>query len=284
MTGSAAWTLAGAVMVFLGLVFQVGFDWKKEPELKARHIGIALIGLVGLLVAAGSAWKQSRESGTSEKELKTCNTTIADANTKITQLSEAVKTGEEDARVSADAQRKQLVELGERLGTIKGEATSARERAQIESLEKQLEIANAPRPLAQLQVGFVDPTPGTRIGDRESTTFAPIKNGRVKVALVVYNDSVVAALNAQLVVRICTGCAYVSEPRNSTKAFGGVETDRNFIFPRIVPNTVSERVVIEFSLPVGVSADRLTVGTKAFCDNCPPPSLGVDQLLVTLGT
>ena len=254
-------------MVFLGLLFQVGFDWKKEPELKARHIGVALIGLIGLIVAAVSAQKQSRESNASAKELTTCNSTITEANTKITeantkitQLSEAVRTGEDDARTNADAQRKQLVELGERLGTIKGEATSQRERAQIESLEKQLAIANTPKPMAALIPSF---PVQDRVDIPKTIETAPFQ-ATVPVSLMVYNPTDVLAINGRVLVQLPDGFTFSHEKAGLNSA--GVPNQREYLFQRLDGEVALQSITFDVNVPVHTGG--FAIGIKSTCDNC----------------
>src|SRR5579885_656402 len=110
MNATSAWAVASALLVCVSTLYQLFFDWKKEPGLRSRHFGIAVAGVMGLAFAIMSARAQSRDSKQADSELQQCNRTGAECNAKVTQLSK-------DADRNAEAQRRSLVSIGEEVGS-----------------------------------------------------------------------------------------------------------------------------------------------------------------------
>jgi hypothetical protein len=261
------WAVLGALVVFGALAFQLLFDWRKEPALKARHIGLVVWGLGGVLVALMTARTQARDSKETTKQLDTCNAASTECNTKVTQLSQAVKTGEEEARRNAEVQQTTFVAFGEKLGRVEGELTSEHQKREIADLRKQLVIANAPKPRAVLEASFAT-------NDKSSfpikETWAVRKDGVVKFDLMVVNTTDVMAETGAIWIRLCQACSFAKEPPGSEKPTGSPEADRDIKFYRIGPGTGLQTIPVEAAVPAFVQ--RMEVDMFGKCDTCVPES------------
>lgn len=236
-------------------MYQLFFDWRKEPALRTRHIGIAATGVIGLVFAIMSARAQSADSKQSEAELVECNRTGVDCNAKVSQLSK-------DADRNADAQRKSLLGLGEEVGSLKGEVTNERLKSHVANLEKQLTITNAPKPLAVVTGSFAT----SKAHEVVKETWAVRRDHTIKVDLMMLNTSQVNAENVTAWVFVCDDCTFAKEPPGFEKPNGSTESMRDISYLRILP--ASGMAVFPVEIEVPLTAKDIHLGVRVKCTTC----------------
>jgi hypothetical protein len=150
-------------------------------------------------------------------------------------------------------------------GAWGAEREATEKRQEIKKLNAALEIANAPKPKANLVGTFATlkdaEVPVTRLR-------AKVVDNVVAVDVMVYNKSEVIASNVWISVRLCDGCVFANEPTGWIKARGAYENDRQHVFGSLNPRMFTEAFQMHITPPPEVS--QVPIGVIGDCDTCGP--------------
>lgn len=90
----------------------------------------------------------------------------------------------------------------------------------------------------------------------------------------------VAAKNGTVWFRVCTDCAWASDPEGSSKPDPNTPDDRSFNFATIYPNVLSNRIDLHVRIPILTHPKNIPVTFYYSCENCPPVDFGKPQRLM----
>ena len=103
-------------------------------------------------------------------------------------------------------------------------------------------------------------------------------DGSVSLDVMALNQTDTAALNGNMILRICVVCKYAKEPDGFVRLPGSEDQDRVFSFPHFLPNSADQKRTIEV-VPPPAPGNRFQVDMILTCDNC---ITNKESLLVTV--
>jgi hypothetical protein len=96
-----------------------------------------------------------------------------------------------------------------------------------------------------------------------------VKGDVVHVEFSVRNATDVPALDGEITLIICDLCKFASEPEEFTKLAGQVDTQRNHIFQRILPQTELKRMTADVRVPGYIAVMQFGIDYR--CRTCVIP-------------
>ena len=170
--------------------------------------------------------------------------------------------------------------LTDRVSELQSKVDNADLRKQADELKQELintQKAMAPPPKATLlfDVGGVPPLIG---GKPVLSTTRAMNGDRFTLPFDVIVTPEADANDGYLVLEICEGCRFATEPKGWVKVEGSLETRRNLNFPFFLANSASQTFTVDIIPPVG--ATTVSIGLDYRCKTC--KSIGAQVATVNL--
>jgi hypothetical protein len=260
-------TYFGQLVAGILAIFAFWKDAKDYGELSKRWGKVVIRGVGGgvffLLLASLYLTHLGRVNEAKAEATNTAN------QQRISGLSDQLKTSSEQRTIAENGFRQSFAELNQKFADLQTKVKTQELVAELDKTRKELHEA---------ETKFVQPKakliPSLWWKFAHSTSDLPVTtknyklvNGHVTVDFLAYNNTDTPALAGVIVVRICDGCKYASEPPQS-QIIQGMETDREFPFAHIYANAGLDRHTVDIIPPAGKPEFNIKMWTA--CSNCEP--------------
>jgi hypothetical protein len=266
MNGSSIWAIAA---LFVATAISIYTLFSEEQKLEVlpprtrrwRKPVLSFLTVAAFVVGIVQIRKADREAHKANDDHTTEHT--ADQQ-QISGLRESVNTLTSVNQIQYERNRDELLKLQDRVNELKLAKLTQEDRKKIADLESQLDKALAPKPKANLKVGFYQPN--LQRGQIVSTLDLPANDGVVKFSFLVSNISDTDASKVTVWIRACNECKLHREPPEAIKVPGALEIERIYHMDEVQLGVSVVEHDIEIEVPSWMT--RMPVTFDYRCADC----------------
>jgi hypothetical protein len=265
MLDTQVWSYVSIVVLTAIALFQLIKDWSDYP----RPVRWTVVALTVVSGATGIFLVRSQAKESSENQIN------------IQSLTQSVKDEKADNTRNADRYFKSFDQLNSQFNDLQAKVRTQDLQQQLLDTRKQLlatQRALAPGPKASLTFTFspfTNPPIGQPVVPSTDVTLPENIDGSIHIDFNILNLSDVDALDGEITLQICDQCKFAKEPPEFSKLAGQRDTQRLFLFQRILARVAHRTLSADVVAPS--TAQSFTMGILYRCHTCTltdKPSLG----------